>query len=253
MKTKYITFPIELCAGLLLLVTLQANCQSDYVATNAAKFPGITSSGGENLLGGGYVTNYIINSYPYTRIGGDGQGEEFQFYTARVISERKSVPEILPVEQDTNGNWGTPSDGLQLSLRFPQPTFVQTEMVPAHIILRNLKSTGRKWLRNALPDDGYQFTLKHGTNSVTWSRPQTQPVYGMTDAGSMNEHDPYRYVADPHTEGLTIVYLNRFFDLSQPGKYSLQVQIKVPATDGKSTTSVVSGTATFEIIEKSSP
>ena len=68
--------------------------------------------------------------------------------------------------------------------------------------------------------------------------------------GSMDEGDPYSYVAEPKTEGLTIVYLNRFFDLSQPGEYSLQVQIQVPTADGKGTTNVVSGTAKFEVVKE---
>jgi len=46
------------------------------------------------------------------------------------------------------------------------------------------------------------------------------------------------------------VYLNRFFDLSQPGQYSLHVQITVPTVGGGITTNVVSGTATFEIVAK---
>lgn len=226
----------------------QADCQSNYVATNTIRFPWGSPGGGENLLGGGYATNYITNSYPYTRIGGEEERNELQSYTTRIIWERKSIPEILPVEQDTNGNWGELTDGMQLSVRFAKPKYAQGEMVPARIILRNLTSASRKWLRNALPDNGYQFTLQHGSNSVAWSRPQAQPVRGMTDSGNMNEHDPYRYVADPHTEGLTIVYLSRFFDLSQPGQYSLRVQIAVPAMNGQGTTNVVSGTASFEII-----
>jgi hypothetical protein len=159
-----------------------------------------------------------------------------------------TIIETLPSEQDTNGNWGMPTDGMQLSVRFHQQQFTSGLMVPAYIILRNLGTTNRTWVRNALPDNGYKFVLRNGTNILTWLRPQSVPpphTY-MIDTGS--EEDPYTYIAETHTQGLTIVYLNRFFDLSQPGTYSLQVEIPVPVANGEGTTNVVSGIATFEVV-----
>ena len=232
-----------------LIAVWQAYGQSNYMATNTVVFPRLVGGGGRIPAGGG-VTNFYPNSYPFNRIAGDGQDDEYMNYVFDKIGHRQSIPEIMPTEQDTNGNWGALTDGMQISVRFRQPRFVQGKTVPAYIILRNLDSSPRKWWRNALPDNGYQFTLQRGTNIFNWMRPQQKHVSPMYVIGSMDEGDPYSYVAEPKTEGLTIVYLNRFFDLSQPGEYSLQVQIQVPTADGKGTTNVVSGTAKFEVVKE---
>jgi len=233
---------ILLFAGITIFAIHPAFCQTNYMATNQMVFP--------RHLGGGNgfpPIRTLTNSYPYIRIGGDGEDEEFQYFM-RDISKNTTIIETLPSEQDTNGNWGMPTDGMQLSVRFHQQQFTSGLMVPAYIILRNLGTTNRTWVRNALPDNGYKFVLRNGTNILTWLRPQSVPpphTY-MIDTGS--EEDPYTYIAETHTQGLTIVYLNRFFDLSQPGTYSLQVEIPVPVANGGGTTNVVSGIATFEMI-----
>jgi hypothetical protein len=242
MKINSTRILILLFAGITILAFHPAFGQTNYTDTNQMVFP--------RLLGGGNKFPPIrtsTNSYPYIRIGGDG-GDDECLYLLRDISKNTKLIEILPSEQDTNGNWGMATDGMQLSVRFHQQQFTAGQMVSAYIILRNLGTTNRTWVRNALPDNGYKFVLRNGTNILTWLRPQSVPpphTY-MIDTGS--EEDPYTYIAETHTQGLTIVYLNRFFDLSQPGTYSLQVEIPVPVANGGGTTNVVSGIATFEMI-----
>lgn len=232
------------CVALPLLIGGTTLCHSrDRETTNFSSFP--------RLLGGGYTLGayrLMSNSYPLIRIGGDGADKELQSYLLKAVSERQILPETLPSNQDTNGNWGKPVDGMQLSVRFKQPEFTSGQMVPAHIILRNLGGKPRKWWRNSLPDNVYQFILQAGTNSFAWARPQAKHEPLETVIGSMDEGDPYWCIAEPQTEGLSVIYLNRFFGLSQPGEYSLRVQIAVPQSDGKGETNVLSGTARFEIV-----
>lgn len=244
MKIKTQKQLVILCAGITLLANWHVYAQSNNTKAYTTSFLSLT--GGGNRFS---PDRLVTNSFPYTRIAGDTQDDEMQYYLTQ-ISEHRILPEIMPVEQDTNGDWGVVTDGLQLSLRFRQSEFLQGDMVPAYMILRNLGSTARKWLRNALPDNGYQFTLRQGTKVVIWMRPQQKYIPPSYVIGGREEGDPYWYVAEPKTEGLTIVYLNRFFDLSQFGRYSLQVQIRVPTSDGKGATNVVSGTATFEVVPK---
>ena len=241
MKTKICL--ANLFCVLALVFSKCAYAQSSNVVSIPVTFPRVEPGGGGKFG----VFRPITNCYPYTRIGGEGQNDEFQDYITKIVHDRKVIPEILPAEQDTNGNWGLPTDGMQLSVRFRQTDFLSGQMVPAYIILRNLSNTKRQWWRNALPDNGYLFILTHGTNTINWVRPQSHPSNDRYFSGSATEADPYKYVAEPKTQSLTIVYLNRFYDLGQPGLYSLQVQIQVPTLDGKETTNVLSGTATFTI------
>ncbi len=249
MKTKALLSKVVL--GIALLSGWQIRCQSNYIATNTVKFPSLNVGGGQTLMMGFSHTNLFTNFYPYTLVGGDEQEQEFQYYWSNIFSAHEPIPESLAAEQDTNGNWGLAMDGMQLSVRFRKVKFIQGELVPAYIILRNVGVERRGWDRNALPDNGYQFTLQQGTNISTWFRPKQESV-PMIFSGGMNEGDPYRYIAYPHTQGLTVVYLNRFFDLNHTGQYSLRVEINVPTMDGKGTTNVVSGMATFEVMQKSS-
>jgi hypothetical protein len=240
MKIKSTKIFILLFAGITIFAIHPAFSQTNYMATNLTVFP--SAAGGGLRFG---IQRILTNSYPYTRIGGDNQFDELQDYLSSMV-KNKRIPEILPAEQDTNGNWGVPTDEMQLSVRFHQPQFIAGQMVPAYIILRNLGTTNRTWMRNAVPDNGYKFTLRNETNVLTWMRPQSLP--NVQEFDSHNEGDPYSYIGVSKAQGLTIVYLNRFFDLSQPGTYSLQVEIPVPVANGEGTTNVVSGIATFEVI-----
>jgi hypothetical protein len=203
-----------------------------------------------------WVENRYPNSYPLNRIAGDREEKEYMSYVFEKIGQKQSVSEIMPADQDTNGNWGIPTDGMQVSVRFHQAEFFKGDLVPAYMILRNLGLSPRQWWRNGFPDCGYQFTLRRGTNVLTWMRPQQKPLSAQErlERGIQDpdlHFDPCDFTAAPKTEDLTILYLNRFFDLSQPGRYSIQVQIDIPRSDGKGETNVVSGTAKFEIVPKS--
>jgi hypothetical protein len=190
------------------------------------------------------------NTYQSTQFAGDCE-DEMNYYIVRA-QRHKPIPEILPAAQDTSGNWGMPTDGMQLSVRFRKHEFLRGETVPALIILRNLGTTTRSWWRNSLPDLSYQFTVYRGTNVFTWARPQKGKPSRLTmqSGGNGNMTDPYHSSISPHMEEFTGVDINHFFDLSQLGKYSLQVQIQVPTSDGKDKTNIISGVASFQVVEK---
>jgi predicted DCC family thiol-disulfide oxidoreductase YuxK len=177
--------------------------------------------------------------YPINRFAGIPLSELQQYTTFSTAT--------LPASQDTNGNWGTAVDDLQLSLRFRDKQYSTNSPVPAIIILRNLSWTNRflGW-RNALPDHGYEFILRNGTNVIRWRRQQNPPpiIVDWND-GSINT-DPYQSWASAHCEELTVVDLRQFFDLSHADSYSLQVQIQIPTSDGKGIANLFSGVATFQ-------
>lgn len=190
------------------------------------------------------------NTYPVVNFAGDCE-DEMNHYVERA-RKLAFIPEIMPVEQDTNGNWGALTADMQLSARFRKREYIQGDKVPVLVILRNAGETTRTWWRNALPDMGFHFTLYYGTNTATWFRPQKEKLPRAKWQGGepFANMDPYYSGSSPHMEEFTGVDINRFFDVSQPGEYSLQVQIQVPTVDGKGITNIISGTAKFEIVEK---
>ena len=260
MKTK-ITFTI-------LTVCLCAICskgfsQTNYSATNTMHFE-ILVGAGAKIPQGISITNFYPGSYPFNRIAGENENDELMNYIFERAGKRKPIPEIMPVEIDTNGNWGEEVNELRLSVRFQHDQFDQGKKVPVYIIVRNLGISTNAWWRNGPPDYGYQFTLSYNTNTIIWRRPQqhhlTEADYEkMGVFGRMGDRhgddpegdDPFWCKAEPHTEDLTVLDLNRFFDLHQPGQYSLQIQITVPDLTG-GTTNVVSGICTFEIVQSAS-
>jgi hypothetical protein len=195
------------------------------------------------------ATNTPSKTYPITDIRDTWGLEEIQYY-ARFLHNQFTlkvdntiIPEILPASQDPDGKWGKPADGLQLSLRFRHGEYLPNARVEAIIILRNLDLVFRN--AGVLGDHDFQYTLHYGTNTLVWKKtPQIVEVVN-------NSIRPFHLEAS--TEALEDVWLNRFFDLSQPDKYTLQVQATVPTSDGKGTTNIVSGMATFEIVKKISP
>jgi hypothetical protein len=181
------------------------------------------------------------NLYPTTQFAGINLNE--------VNDYRKISAATLPAEQDPDGNWGKAVADLQLSLRFRNKQYLKNESVPALIVLRNLSWTNTPlWWRNALPDHGYEFTLSHGTNIWHWTRPQNPPPKITNWNDGTRNTDPYRSWLSPHRQELTVIDLKKFFNLSELGEYSVQVQIQVPTSNDK--TNIVSGTATFQIVEK---
>src|SRR5665213_1653654 len=132
MKTNFHKRIALLCVATILIAVWQVCGQSNCMATNKMIFPREVG-GGDRIADGGGVTNFYPNSYPFNRIAGESEDNELQNYLTQ-ISEHKIIPEILSAEQDTNGNWGKPTDGMQLSVRFRQTQFIQEKMVPVYII-----------------------------------------------------------------------------------------------------------------------
>lgn len=183
----------------------------------------------------GYSIGGLIDMSPSET----GSSKWLQYYTYR--SEiGATIPEMLPAWQDTNGNWGTQIDGMQLSLRFLHREYLEEEPISALVILRNVGLIPRsKW--RYLDDSGYQFTVCHGTNIFRNIPTSKLPQ----DEGPRS----YLSIIDSHSEEPAFVDFRKLFELGECGNYSVQAQIQVPASNGKGKTNVVSGIATFQIVK----
>ena len=175
--------------------------------------------------------------------------QEFDYYLERERNH-EPIPEILPVDKDTNGNWGNVASVFQLSLRFRQKQFEMGASVPAILVLRNLsESNSPAWVRNALPDHGYKLTIWHDGKTAVWFRRQ-RPLPTIYESSDFPVTDPMRVTLKAHRGELTAIELNRYFYLNDYGQYTVQAQIEVPMPDGRTMTNLFSGIAEFEIVNK---
>ena len=252
MKTRTVAACVLLCIS----VEWMSNGETSNSPANATAFPTLSGKGYKL-----YAYRPQTNTFPIICFFGENHNYEVQVYLARTTSKKEFISEIQPAEIDTNGNWGAMKEEMQVSVRFKEKQFAQGEMVPAYMILRNLSNTNRAWERNGYPDCGYIFTLRHGTNMWVWMRPKQTPKpmnIGDTISGHSGDDppiyrrgdDPLWFKIQPQTQDLTILYLNRFFDLTKPGKYEFHAEIAVPKLDGSGETNCVSGVATFEVVQK---
>lgn len=183
--------------------------------------------------------NIKSNIYSVSYLSGDNT-EEAIYYKSR-LQHGEIIPEILPANQDTNGNWGVSMEEWQLSARFRRHEFLTNEPVWAVIILRNLNSTSRTV---ALSDHSYKYILLQGTNKFIHEI-KTPPRDQQREDSSESW-----YAINMKGEGLMVVHLKDYFDLSHPGEYSFQAQIRVPKLDGKGYSNVISGKASFQIVRR---
>ena len=192
-------------------------------------------------------------------------GEEAFYYSAR-IARGEPISEIMPAEHDPSGNWGIATNNWQLSLRFRRSEYLKGEPVPAVVILRNLSSAGHdlKGRVEAGYCFGIRFTACRGTSDPLPVRKEEIERYAELKPSPEREPispGPVLPVSGflplglaGKTERLITVDVNRFHDLSQPGEYLVQARLPVFATTNESPKfEIVSGTVTFQIVEKPSP
>lgn len=173
--------------------------------------------------------------------------EEENYLRHRLHGEVMS--ELLPASQDTNGNWGPATNGLQLSLRFPRHDKLSVgSIVPAATVLRNLQPYTRTLLlTNSL--SLYISFLVRGTNGRVPERKYEvhYPVTGTMPIPSL----PHGFVCwefEAKSEKILEVDLNKLFDLSQPGNYFVQAVCRVYSPDTKAPIfEVRSGAVSFQI------
>ena len=175
--------------------------------------------------------------------------EEFYYMNRFLLGEQ--LPECLSADLDTNGNWGVPTDGMQLSVRLRRSQYLQGEPVVAIVILRNLSHQSRASGQKRDVREDFEYTLSCGTNIWTWSasnsvvEPRVPPILMQTE-GRMG----FRYVFAPRSQRASQVVLSELFDLNQLGHYALHVTRQEPLISKSGFTNIVSGEATFSVVER---
>jgi hypothetical protein len=181
----------------------------------------------------------------------DETGDEHTYYALR-SALGDVIPEILPSREDTNGHWGFPANGLQLSLRFRRTEYVRGETIPAIVILRNLASLPRTLLLTNSPALYLTFTVRCGTNAYLPERQElTIKRSDYYTPPLAPPHGVLSWELESKSERVAVLNLNRIFDLSQLGEYSISAHCQVfSSPNNPPTFEVPSGEVSFKIVEK---
>jgi hypothetical protein len=197
-----------------------------------------------------YFTNaFSLSQNDIRDFIGDEQG-----HYVDCIMNHKVMPETLPATEDTNGNWGPVTNGLQLSVRFTRGgKYTIGDIIPVMVVLRNLQPSVRTLLLTNSSSLFMGYALR-GTNGYLPKR-KGEGRPRMTDYASMPSprYGLSNWTFNARSEKVVVIDLNKFFDLSQPEEYSVQAVCRVysPATK-LPLYEVSSGTTSFRIVEKPS-
>jgi hypothetical protein len=178
-------------------------------------------------------------------------GDEQGHYVDCVVNH-KVMPETLPATEDPNGNWGPVTNGLQLSVRFTRgDKYTVSDIMPAMAVLRNLEPSNRALLLTNSPSFFIAYTVRGKNGYLSQRKEETRPR--TTDYASLPSprYGLSNLIFDARSEKAIVIDLNRLFDLSLPGEYSVQAICRIYSPVTKLPLyEVSSGTTSFQIVEK---
>jgi hypothetical protein len=189
----------------------------------------------------GFPTRYYPDERLITR-------DSEQAYGRNRFLAGESIDEELPSAQDPDGNWGAAVDDLQLSIRFRHHEYIAGKPVVALIILRNLSPEPRASYLQFNARNNFEYLLHHGTNVYKWSKPERDPTAELS-----RERPEFPAIIGGHAQTMVLVPIDEFLSLSKPGSYSLAVTRRERLKDRTAFTNIVSGAATFQIVNQLSP
>ncbi len=174
------------------------------------------------------------------------QQQEMGYYMRNVSLHHVVIPEILPASEDTNDIWGEETNGLLVSIRFRKDKYVMGEVIPAISILRNLETNSKDLMVTDSPSFFLTFVIHNGTNEYLPKqlnqrlRPPFAPRHGFMNL-----------TLKPRGEMEIVHDLNEFYDLKEPGQYSVQALCRIYSPETKNPLyEVSSGTTSFQLVEK---
>jgi hypothetical protein len=156
--------------------------------------------------------------------------------------EGKYGHELLPAEEDSEGNWGMPTNGIQMSARFYKTNFTVGDPISVVILLRNVGQTN-------LPDGGASWVNYPYLLTLRCDEELIEPVVPAVKPGP---HDGSAWGGSivPGTQARDVLRIDKIFDLSRPGAYKLTAERGGFRDDGTRVVRGSSGVAEFWIIPK---
>lgn len=159
----------------------------------------------------------------------------------RKVEESKSSEESLPAKEFPSGNWGSPTNGFQLSLRFDKQLYEVGDPVIATILLRNVTNATLNYFSSISElGSAVDFQVANGEGAVLLANNERSDFYNVGN----------RQLA-PGTQHKYQARLNGRVDLSKPGKYI--VFARYPIAVQPERIFAYSAKVTIEIKDVSSP
>ena len=185
----------------------------------------------------------------------------WQFFvtiTPEEIQAARSAPECRPADNDSDGHWGTPWKGIQLSIRLPKKVFSIGEPVVACITLRNVGDTVRYfWVSTPQPERDTEVVILRGMERLPRAdapKPGQSFQQRLRYIWSGSHHQEHLM---PGTQRQFLRNLGEMFDLTAAGSYSAHAEREVVALERVpdrpgylrgSNTNLVSDTVIFQVV-----
>jgi hypothetical protein len=187
------------------------------------------------------ATNQVFNT---RSIGGETFREEWQMRATGDL-QGDYAREMLPAEQFPEGQWGVPTNGIQMSIRVCSTNLtIRTNLtigqpVCAAILIRN---TGGEPVRFGWASwINYPFFFSV-TRNGRYISPEVPPIRPGPRDGSMGGDQ-----IPPGSQHREILRLDKIYDLSLPGDYEVSAELR------RGSWSARSGTAKFRLIGEGRP
>ena len=137
-----------------------------------------------------------------------------RFVHLKDIAKAEKLSESRPAENDPEGNWGTSTNGLQLSLRLSKQIFTNGEPIIAIMLLRNITNVPVKFSRL------YMARRPSPINLLVFNRQEQLPLKG--DDGEIIVLSDTEIIIYPQTQRKFSTKVNDFYDLFPGGKFFIQ-------------------------------
>ncbi len=163
--------------------------------------------------------------------------------TFPIWDKNKYAAELLPSVEDIGGNWGSVTNGVQLSVRLYRTNFLQGEPIFLVVLWRNVGQapayfTSATW-------ENYDFDLL--------VRRDNQPVRVLLprlDSSTAFDGSAGGEYVNPRTQMRFVIELDKIVDVGTPGTYSVSAQREDQLGGGTNIARIVSGTARFTIAQR---
>jgi len=128
------------------------------------------------------------------------------------IKHARDSRESQPADKDPEDNWGSATNGFQLSLRFEKNIFTNGEPMIATMLMRNISSQPQQYFRPTriiAMKDGQQLSPKNDTDLIKITMSPEMTIYPQTQ---------HKYQVD----------LSQEYDLSTNGEYFFRAVCRNP-------------------------
>jgi hypothetical protein len=191
-----------------------------------------------------------------------GEPPPWRFFltiTPEQIEAARSAPECRPADNDSDGHWGMPWEGIQLSIRLQKKVFTNGEPIMASITLRNVSDRVRYfWISKPRPEIDTKMVLLRGQERLS-IRNDAQPGLSFQQRlKTVWVGKFYQEQLMPGTQRQFLRNLSEMFDLTVLGSYSAHAEQwevvaleRLPERPGYLkgvSTNLMSGTVVFQVV-----